>query len=475
MSDSQISKEDLGFGDEIKEEEEEEADNLGHANLVGGFSISPSSFYKRNDDLKTEVESNDESTTNTAIQDCQPDPELLNNVPNRKRKTEDEGDMDYDVVVREPLEAAPADEVCRFFVMSAISNSQTHLRDRLTLIRDPKIMRSRVRVALERLPVKDLTTPSMVVSVSEDLFSRVNVSPRRRKKSSTDCSRVGNISSWFARKSKVVPSPAKRAKPASKSLTMGNIIRPAVLTVNRSSSCHARLFPGCQDSAATAKEAAPRPQEAEDVKNNPFLPPVTKSSYLFGFNDDFECVPPGELVITDEDEDDEDEEDAAAASTSKAASVAASVVPATAAAAPDEASNPTTIKYGSNAESDEKPSAIPALKVEMDSESNVKEDNANSANSSSLVVPLPRSEQGDLTVDMTSSSIKTAKESSVDQTKLRFPNVKGSANLIECKWKDCQMKFTTYGKLSDHLKVGKHHDLFALFVPSSLSLSWSLH
>ena len=37
--------------------------------------------------------------------------------------------------------------------------------------------------------------------------------------------------------------------------------------------------------------------------------------------------------------------------------------------------------------------------------------------------------------------------------KIRFPAIQGPNNMIECKWSNCQMSFTTYGRLSDHLKV----------------------
>ena len=37
--------------------------------------------------------------------------------------------------------------------------------------------------------------------------------------------------------------------------------------------------------------------------------------------------------------------------------------------------------------------------------------------------------------------------------KIRFPATQGPNNMIECKWSNCQMSFTTYGRLSDHLKV----------------------
>ena len=37
--------------------------------------------------------------------------------------------------------------------------------------------------------------------------------------------------------------------------------------------------------------------------------------------------------------------------------------------------------------------------------------------------------------------------------KIRFPAAQGPNNMIECKWLDCEMSFTTYGRLSDHLKV----------------------
>lgn len=37
--------------------------------------------------------------------------------------------------------------------------------------------------------------------------------------------------------------------------------------------------------------------------------------------------------------------------------------------------------------------------------------------------------------------------------KLRFPSVLSASNRIMCKWKDCPSSFTSYGGLSDHLKV----------------------
>jgi hypothetical protein len=55
---------------------------------------------------------------------------------------------------------------------------------------------------------------------------------------------------------------------------------------------------------------------------------------------------------------------------------------------------------------------------------------------------------------------------------IRFPPVQGSNNLIPCKWRDCNMSFTAYGKLSDHLKVNSSICLSALFdLINKLSIS----
>ena len=40
-----------------------------------------------------------------------------------------------------------------------------------------------------------------------------------------------------------------------------------------------------------------------------------------------------------------------------------------------------------------------------------------------------------------------------DSKQFRFPTIQGSNNFIECKWEGCDGNFTTYGRLSDHLKV----------------------
>ena len=56
--------------------------------------------------------------------------------------------------------------------------------------------------------------------------------------------------------------------------------------------------------------------------------------------------------------------------------------------------------------------------------------------------------------------------------KLRFPVVQGSNNLIPCKWRDCSSSFTTYGNLSDHLKVcQKTIDPSLLFFEKHLTCS----
>ena len=270
-------------------------------------------------------------------------------------------------------------EECRFSVMAAIADKRRSVEDRLALIRDPKIMRSRVAVEVERLSeakIARLTKPETSRSaLVEELLAPVIVSPkskkhrRGKKRRKSGGASEDDLGSWFAKRSFVKPKKIS----SSPQEDQQQLIRPAVFTVANE-----------EEDEGFLKESSKRLNE----EVNPFVPPTSKNSpYLFGFSDDFECVPPEDLPSDDEDDEDAFKE-------------------------PEQ--------------------EVKTAPIEVDDEP---------------------------TIDILRRSSASAAEQQ-PPTKLRFPNLRpgGADNsLIACKWQNCQMKFTSYGKLSDHLKVRIKH------------------
>ncbi len=246
---------DLGLGEDIKEEEEEEEEDSKPPFL----SFAPSSFYAKR---------------------TLPFPRTDREVPSP--------------VVVHPLPDSAAlsrvDERCRHAVMAAVADPRTGLRDRLVLIRDARIMRSRPRVALgrARLRAREVLAadPEAVLDsdeASRDLFRGVSVggsrSPRAWRQSphcsptKSPTTKLGNIG--------------------------GGLIRPAVLRVESSSS----------SPESSPKISSSKSSNSFSSSINPFRPPPLKSSFLFGGDGDFECVEPGDLVIASEEDEEEEEEE----------------------------------------------------------------------------------------------------------------------------------------------------------------------
>ena len=260
---------------------------------------------------------------------------------------------------------------------------------------DPKIMLlQEVKVKLERLPLKE----------AMDGFSRIKVSPPRKRKSEEKGDSGGG---WFAKRSK-----ADKGGGANLDVYFGNprLIRPPILNVN---------------SKVAAKSSGP------------FLPQPPTSGYLFG-GDEFERVSP---VVTDSEEevtDSDTDTDIEVIEVKKKEEkdgfeAAAAVSPIIKIEDEISAADPVIVDPVI-----QKDPVI--LKPTPEVPPPVKEP---------TVLPEPFSGTIPLLMRMKKETLEKA-----DPAKIRFPAPSsGNRSMIECKWTDCQMSFTTHGKLSDHLRV----------------------
>ena len=229
----------------------------------------------------------------------------------------------------------------------------------------------------------------------------------------------------------------------------------------------------------TASMEAPK-QSSVYSKNNPFLPATNvKSSFLFGNNDDFETAEDAddvefddEVILamgsessSDESEDevddhiiyspidddevtfDDDKNNATLSSNSMICN--------------DDNAHPTNKHHNSSSRHDGK--------RESTSNMSFNETNTKTENELNSIEKLPVSNcqiidikdaylssnsndsLANLKQDVNENDHKSISKDS--NQKIRFPATQGPNNMIECKWTDCQMSFTTYGRLSDHLKV----------------------
>ena len=264
---------------------------------------------------------------------------------------------------------------------------------------DPKItLLQEVKVKLERLPLKE----------AMDGFSRIKVSPPRKRRGSG--LRDGN-GGWFAKR-------ARKDKTGSNlDLYFGNpkLIRPPILNVESKAA----------DSAAA----------------QPFLPQPSKrsSSYLFGGGDDddeFERVPDDEVIVTDTDDEEEEEETED----------------------DDDIEVIEVKKQQSEKEGFEASAAISPTDIKREDD---RKDEIRVIKEAPAIIqkPVPDAVEpvADATIPLLMRLKKEANAASTDPAKIRFPAPasSGNRNMIECKWTDCQMSFTTYGKLSDHLRVSQ--------------------
>ena len=289
---------------------------------------------------------------------------------------------------------------------------------------DPKMaLLQEVKVKLERLPLKE----------AMDGFSRIKVSPpRKRRGSGQGDAGGGSGGGWFAKR-------AKTEKGGSNlDVYFGNpkLIRPPILNVK------------AKDESG-AKHAAASP---------PFLPqappPASKtSSYLFGGSgddDEFERVPDDEVIVTDDTEDDDEEEEETEEEE-------------------DDDIEVIEVKKRKK-EGFEATAALSPADIKREEDRKDLVEGAEVIKESLAVVQKPAVPAAVPEAAVPSSTIPllmrlkkeatAAAASSSDPAKIRFPAPasSGNRNMIECKWTDCQMSFTTYGKLSDHLRVSKGRD-----------------
>lgn len=338
------SSRDLGFGDEIK-------DGATENNI---FSFSPKSFYKSN---SKPVAKND-----------------LNSSSSKKKKKK------------------KTKKNTSHFNNPMTSSTKERALSR-TIIQDPKIMLQQVKVKIEKLPAKQITS-NMIVSVSEDLSKRVMVSPKRKgEAASTD--------GWFASsKRSRTGSESPPTTPAKTTPPPSSLIRPAILNVQSPSS------KGVQQKFSSNPKV--------NSKNNPFLPPIKSSSYLFAGLEDFEQAE--EIIDEEEEVISEEEED-------------------------------------------------PQINLIEDNKDGY-EDLAPSLSQvdESIVKEIEKEEEKEQKDVQKKEEEKKDDFKAPPQQRIRFP-AQEPKNLIECKWKECQMVFTTFGSLSDHLKVSgaqKKSNLFFL-------------
>ena len=227
-------------------------------------------------------------------------------------------------------------------------------------------------------------------------------------------------------------------------------------------------------SAPTAAKLTPT-----SGRNNPFLPPTSvKSSFLFGNNDDFETADNDDLALDDEvilamgsesSSDDSDGEDDDHIIYSPIHDDGLIV---------EEDKILPNRKMSSSSNPDKNLISKQLMKTSNSIEQkdcnkmnrDSKTDNClNKSLEESSSLNLPTKQSGcenlflssegalkptDTKAESHTSQLASVKNREVDpKQKIRFPAVQGPTNMIECKWLDCQMSFTTYGRLSDHLKV----------------------
>ncbi|TRY73957.1 hypothetical protein TCAL_11348 [Tigriopus californicus] len=391
---------DLGFGDEIKE------DANPSVSLRNHFTISAKSFYNS---TKPEavLKSMQKIKSNKCLTvDLYPLPLISSSTKKKKKKKKKFKYLDDDDSTQKRVPSSS--------VLDTLKNNRVKVSKHFKLTQDPKIMYQQAQVKIKRLPVSANT----IMSVSADLLSRVSVSPKKCRKVESEL----RANDWFSELTK----PPKHAHihsikptlPSSKNVfpspERSLLIRPAVLNVIATTPT--KTDP--EDDSMCGNRFSSPPQKSlssslRDTSNlvNPFLP-LQKSSYLFGGTDDFEQ---NEEVIEYDEEETDDFSD------------------------PDVESNTPLTKveeYDRPTDALHSPKDLKVIK----SHSTLDLDHLFGLGDTSTPV-----KQGD------TSTIST--NAGTTAPKIRFPAVQGPKNMIECKWNSCQKKFTTYGKLSDHLKA----------------------
>lgn len=392
---------DLGFGDEIKE------DAHPATSVRNNFTISAKSFYNS---TKPEVvlKSMQKIKSNKCLTvDLYQLPMISNSTKKKKKKKKKFKYLGDDGVANIASKRAPSSSV-----LDTLKNNRVKVSKHFKLTQDPKIMYQQAQVKIKRLPVSANT----IMSVSEDLLSRVSVSPKK-------CRNISDMraNDWFSELSK----PPRHAhnhtiKPTLPSTNVfpspeRSLIRPAVLNVIATTPT--KTDP--EDDSMSGNRFSSPPQKSlssslRDTSNlvNPFLP-LQKSSYLFGGTDDFEQ---NEEVIEYDEEETDDFSDHDVESNAPVTKVADCNIPT------DTLPSPKDLKVTKSNST-----------LDLDHLFGLGDKSTAQVN------------QGE------KSSIST--NAGTTATKIRFPAVQGPKNMIECKWNSCQKKFTTYGKLSDHLKA----------------------
>ena len=213
------------------------------------------------------------------------------------------------------------------------------------------------------------------------------------------------------------------------------------------------------------------------TRNNPFLPPSEiKSSFLFGNNDEFETADGDDFSLDDEvilamgsessSEASDDEEDD---------HIIYSPINDDRISLEEDRIIPKLPKTFSSSNTDQLLPNNTSIKTshticQRDLHSNVTCKEKKELKSTTMNGPMMQMngkdinlyEKGSLkNVDIkvekdgihTNNKVSAKDGDNVSNKKIRFPAMQGPTNMIECKWLDCQMSFTTYGRLSDHLKV----------------------
>jgi len=210
------------------------------------------------------------------------------------------------------------------------------------------------------------------------------------------------------------------------------LLRPAILNVVTPIKMEIKQEPRSSSFTITTATTT----TTTTTTNNPFLPTemFKKSSFLFGGDSDFQSAElfdsENVLYIDDDDDDDDSSNDVPSNIGNSQSSI------------PTVSTSEHIFGTGLNSASNG-----------LDSKEDLRTFLFNTFAATKRLDPKPPS---------TSDPKPTASEVVVSKSeepplpvcnKLRFPVVQGSNNLIPCKWRGCSSNFTTYGNLSDHLKV----------------------
>ena len=273
---------------------------------------------------------------------------------------------------------------------------QKEQKQRQQLLQDMTIKQQLLKFKKAKTSKKSPTKTSSSNSTKQFKLKKVEV---KLKKLPSEV--VGKVQSKKRRPSSDPASlsslpPTKTAKLGIQQKTASQtLIRPAVLNVKATAE---ELTSLSKPTLLSTHINKPKP-------NNPFLPPA-KTSFLFGNSDDFETADfNDDEAVLEIDEDTPDELDDKS---------------------PTEEDRKSEFLFQNKVVKPSTPPVSPK-KIEV------------SISSEHSALPI--------------LSDKSIKKEPPTNTQLRFPTVQGSTNLIECKWKGCDGRFTTYGRLSDHLKV----------------------